>query len=337
LNRPRIATGAVSAAPPHMEYRRLRADEPLPASTLCAISFGTGQPAPAGSSLQGLHLHVNLQPLVGAGITELWHAEAAGGVETGEDDLIRAAACGRHLAGMVEIDERAAGGLAAAAHAAYAAIGRFTLRSGHRHLLRMYNYFSDINEGTGDTERYKQFCSGRAAGLRELPEHALPAATAIGRRDHSAVLQVYWLACSEPGRAIENPRQVSAFRYPRQYGPSPPSFSRAMQVGGGLLVSGTASVLGHASRHPDNLPAQLDEILRNLTSLRRAAGGAALLQTGRGTLLKIYLREAAAAGFVSDYLRARLPAPVQLLVLAADICRRELLVEVDAAHLGTGG
>jgi chorismate lyase / 3-hydroxybenzoate synthase len=108
-----------------------------------------------------------------------------------------------------------------------------------------------------------------------------------------------------------------------------------MLVTGGLLISGTGSILGHASHHAHDLPAQLDEILRNLASLRQASGAPAPLQSGRGTLLKIYLRDAAAAGLVSAYLRAQLPSQVQFLVLGADICRRELVVEIDAAHFAT--
>ena len=314
-----------------MEYRRLAADEALPATTLCAISFGTRRPSGAAVPAGGLGVEVNLPALVGTGMTELWHAE--GKLESGCEGLVQFA-CGSHyLAGKVEIDEHGAGGLAEAARSAYAAISRFTLRSGHRHLLRMYNYFSDINVGDGDAERYKLFCSGRAAGFRELTDPTWPAATAIGRQDHSGVLQVYWLAGDEPGQPLENPRQVSAFNYPRQYGPSPPTFSRAMQVAGGMLISGTGSVLGHASHHPDDLPAQLDEILRNHASLRQAGGVSAGALRGHGTLLKIYLRDAAAAGFVASYLRERLPAHAQFLVLGADICRHELLVEIDAAHL----
>jgi chorismate lyase/3-hydroxybenzoate synthase len=318
-----------------MEYRRLGAAEPLPPTVLCAISFGTRLQAAAIDSAQhGLRIHVNLPVLVGTGMTELWHAD--GPVEPGRDGAIHFATGGHFLAGGVQIDEQAAGSLEAAAAEAYGAICRFTARSGHRHLLRMYNYFSDINSGHGDAERYKRFCSGRAAGFHGQAEPSWPAATAVGRQDRSGLLQVYWLASSEPGRAIENPRQVSAYRYPRQYGPSPPCFSRAVLVSGGLLISGTASVLGHASHHPHDLPAQLDEILRNLGSLRQASGGSALLQSGCGTVLKVYVREPAAAGFVSAYLRAQLPARVQILVLAADICRRELVVEIDAAHFGPG-
>jgi chorismate lyase/3-hydroxybenzoate synthase len=317
--------------PPGMEYRRLGADEPLPASALCAITFGSQRVSPSGGA--ALPIHLNLPVLVGTGLTELWHTDAH--VEAGREGHVHFASGGHFLAGRIEIDEEAAGGLQAAAAEAYAAISRFTVRCRHRHLLRMFNYFSGINSGTGDTERYKLFCSGRAAGFQGLEQASWPAATAVGRQDHTGLLQVYWLAGTEPGRAIENPRQVSAFNYPRQYGPAPPSFSRAMLLSGGLLISGTGSILGHASHHPHDLPAQLDEILRNLASLRQASGGPAQLQSGRGTLLKIYLRDAAAAGLVSAYLRAQLPSQVQVLVLGADICRRELVVEIDAAHVGS--
>jgi chorismate lyase/3-hydroxybenzoate synthase len=333
LNNPGVAARAFPGGLPRMEYRRVGAHEALPATTLCAISFGAQRRVESGAPPRALRVHVNLPTLVPTGLIELWHADEP--VEVGRDGAVQFAVGGHYLAGQVVIDERAAGGLAAAAGAAYEAISRFTLRSAHRHLLRMYNYFSAINAGAGDTERYKQFCSGRAAGFKALPDRSWPAATAIGRQDQSRSLQVYWLASDEPGRPLENPRQMSAFHYPRQYGPAPPHFSRAMQVADGMLISGTASVLGHSSHHADDLPAQLDEILRNLASLRQA--GTTPPAPGRGTLLKIYLREPTAAGFVAGYMRAHLPPQVQFLVLGADICRRELLVEIDAVHLGHGG
>jgi chorismate lyase/3-hydroxybenzoate synthase len=316
-----------------MEYRRLGTAEALPATTLCAITFGAPRPGFAAPP-PGLRVHVNLRPLVGTGLTELWHAD--GKVEAGREGAVHFASGGDYLAGRVEIDEREAGGLVAAARAAYAAISDFTRRSGHRHLLRMYNYFSAINDGAGDAQRYKLFCSGRAAGFQSLMNPTWPAATAIGRQDQSPLLQVYWLAGNEAGRPLENPRQMSAFLYPRQYGPAAPTFSRAMQVRGGMLVSGTASVLGHASHHADDLPAQLAEVLRNLASLRQAGGVTALAGSGRSSLLKIYLRDATHAGFVASQLREQLPTQTGILVLGADICRSELLVEIDAVHLGHG-
>ncbi len=331
MNRSRVAARVLPAGPLRMEYRQLGAGDPLPTTALCAVTFGArSPPTPEVAAPCGLRIHVNLPILESTGLWELWHTN--GEVQTGHEGPVRFAAGGHFLAGLVEIDERAAGGLEEAAREAYAAISRFTLHSGHRHLLRMFNNFSRINAGDGDAERYKLFCRGRAAGFKGLADLSWPAATAIGRQDDNPVLQVYWLAGHEPGRALENPRQVSAFHYPRQYGPSPPSFSRAMRIAGGMMISGTASVVGHASHHADDLPAQLDEILRNLASLRQASGSGALAQSGRGTVLKIYLRQPAAAGFVASYLRERLPTQIQFMVLAADICRRELLVEIDAAH-----
>src|SRR3546814_7354125 len=76
----------------------------------------------------------------------------------------------------------------------------------------------------------------------------------------SDLVQVYWLAARTPGTPVENPRQVSAYRYPRQYGPQQPSFARAMLPPPGsampLLLSGTASVVGHATAHVGELLAQ---------------------------------------------------------------------------------
>jgi hypothetical protein len=109
LNNPRIASRAFPAAPPRMEYRRLGADEALPATTLCAITFGTRRPA-AAVPATALAVEVNLPALVGTGMTELWHAD--GRLESGREGLVQFA-CGSHyLAGKVEIDEHSVGGLA---------------------------------------------------------------------------------------------------------------------------------------------------------------------------------------------------------------------------------
>ena len=37
----------------------------------------------------------------------------------------------------------------------------------HPRLLRIWNYMPDINAGSGDTERYRRFCVGRARALRQ--------------------------------------------------------------------------------------------------------------------------------------------------------------------------
>jgi chorismate lyase / 3-hydroxybenzoate synthase len=323
------ALPSLSAAAPRIEYLPLDPGKPLPAEVLFAVQFGCGQaPVPARCA------RVRLEPLAGAGLTEVWYAN--GPVHTGFDGQIRFAADDHHLAAAIEVDERQHGGLAAAAAYVYSHIAEFQLRSKYRHLQRIWNYLDDINSGAGDEERYRVFCSGRTAGLKGLGLERFPAATAIGRRDGSHRLQVYWLAGREPGFALENPRQMSAYNYPRQYGPTPPAFSRAMLVAPDLLmISGTASIVGHASQHAGSVQRQMTEIFRNLDSvLSRARAHAPELpgKFGRSTLIKAYLRDPADLEVVENALRERLPPETPFLVLLGDVCRADLLVEFDCLH-----
>jgi chorismate lyase/3-hydroxybenzoate synthase len=299
--------------------------------------FGFGALAPSSAAIDDpRYLHVPLSPLREAAAPyEVWRS--AGPVATGREGAIRYSHDGALMFGVLEWEEPDGGILHASAHA-YAALVAFWRDSGYPHLLRIWNYFDAITLGEGDGERYRQFCVGRVQGLGDVDTRTLPAATAIGSRDGRRVLQVYWLAAREPGLPLENPRQVSAYRYPREYGPQSPTFARALLPPSPrvpLLLSGTASIVGHASQHADSLRAQLDETLTNLDSLLGAARERAptlsphLDGTSR---LKVYVRDAADADAVAAQLEARLGTRVPWLMLHADVCRRELLVEIEGMH-----
>jgi chorismate lyase/3-hydroxybenzoate synthase len=327
-----VAASLRSAPTPRIEYRRFDARAPLPKDVLAAVVFGDAPPQHDPRCVR-----VGLTPLRGAGLMEVWHAN--GPVSFGFDGTLRWAADADHLLGAIEVDERRHGGIGGAAVFAYEALMRFVASSRHPHLLRVWNYFDSINAGAGDEERYKIFCLGRASALKTHARgDSYPAATCIGRRDDSSMLQVYCLAGRAPGVPLENPRQTSAYRYPRQYGPAAPSFSRAMLASERLvLISGTASIVGHASRHPGDVRAQLAETLTNLANvLQRAAGLAPGItpRLGAESLLKIYLRDESLLPSVESLVREHLPAQTPLLILHADVCRAELLVEVDCLHGG---
>jgi hypothetical protein len=88
---------------------------------------------------------------------------------------------------------------------------------------------------------------------------AVPAASAVGIADGPLDL-CFFAGRGEPPLPLENPRQISTYDYPPQYGPRAPTFSRATlaQIGGQwtLFISGTASIVGHQSLHPDDILAQ---------------------------------------------------------------------------------
>lgn len=292
------------------------------AGTLALFGFGTGSPA----SDDPRFLQVALECFDAPAPLEIWQVDAP--VTHGVEGALRWSTGGGWLFAAIELDEIERGGPSATAQQAYEHLHRFVAGHSARHVLRVWNYLDAINHGAGDAEHYKQFCDGRAAGMGHFFAEGFPAATAIGHHGAPHRLQVYLLACDQPGTRVENPRQVSAWRYPRQYGRTPPGFARAMLLPAqdALAISGTAAVVGHASAHQDDLDAQLDETLTNLEALLGSANMAAGFDTQ--SPLKAYVRHPTDASRVSEFMQRRLPG-VPVLLLHGDICRRELLVEID--------
>jgi chorismate lyase/3-hydroxybenzoate synthase len=102
-----------------------------------------------------------------------------------------------------------------------------------------------------------------------------------------------------------------------------------------LLLSGTAAIVGHASQHSGEVRAQVDETLANLDSLVAAArqqGAMLPAALGAGSLLKVYVRDPEDAPAVAARLDERLDPAVPRLLLHAQVCRRDLLVEIDGVH-----
>jgi chorismate lyase/3-hydroxybenzoate synthase len=297
--------------------------------------FGFGDASPQRHA-DPRYLHVPLQPHATVAPFEVWRTDGA--IDSGRDGEIAWSGNGQLSFGVIEVEEGAAGVVGAATHA-YERLTGFVRDSETPHLLRIWNYLDAITQGDGDAERYRQFCVGRARGLGAFDATQLPAATAIGRCDDARVLQIYWLSASAPGIPVENPRQVSAYRYPRAYGPQPPSFARAMLPPTArqapLLLSGTASVVGHASQHADALLAQVEETFANFDALLDAARQAQPSLPpafGAGTRLKVYVRDRSDLDAVDAALQARFGDRVPRILLHAAICRRELCVEIDGVH-----
>ena len=213
---------------------------------------------------------------------------------------------------------------------------------GCSHLLRAWNYLPAINRGQGDQERYRRFCLGRGHALETLSigEDDLCAGTAIGGDDPH--LRVFALAGTQPGLHIENPRQLSAYRYPRAYGPRSPSFARATALPRSdgsmlLMISGTASVVGHETLHAGDVDGQLDEIVVNLNALLAESvmrlGRPALGQFGAHSLLRVYVRRAEDWPRVAARLEKAWPETPRV-GLRGDVCRSDLLVEIEAVTAG---
>jgi len=212
-------------------------------------------------------------------------------------------------------------------------------QSGSASLQRLWNYLPDINGDQRGVERYKRFSAGRARafeGVFGIPaERHFPASSAIGTTGDTLV--VAFLAAREPGRHVENPRQVSAFRYPPQYGEKSPSFARGTlspaALGHAFLLSGTASVVGHESRHIGDPGAQLEETLANLRALIDSTAteeGVHFEGLASLTRVKVYIRRPEDYPLIRARLEQVLAPGAQCLYLEAEVCRPELLLEIEA-------
>jgi chorismate lyase/3-hydroxybenzoate synthase len=228
-------------------------------------------------------------------------------------------------------------GLHAATELAYREIFGTLDKLAYPHLLRVWNYLPQINVDTHGAERYQQFNSGRRNALvaygRDLTGN-VPAACALGSVTGSPLV-IYFLASREAPVAIENPRQVSAYEYPPQYGPKP-AFSRASvlrEAGAALLfISGTASIVGHRTVHVGDVGAQTQETLVNIEALIGEANresGASRFRI-QDLACKVYVRNSADLPLIQSQLDSALGPQAQVVYLQADVCRQDLLVEVEA-------
>lgn len=151
-----------------------------------------------------------------------------------------------------------------------------------------------------------------------------------GRRPRQPLV-VYFLASRKAATAVENPRQISAYDYPPQYGPKP-AFSRASILGDILFISGTASIVGHETVHVGDVVAQTRETLTNIEALLSEANrvsGANRFST-RSLAYKVYVRNRADLSLIQSQLEPALDPKARVLYLHADICRQDLLVEIEA-------
>lgn len=283
----------------------------------------------------------------GSFVREQWATD--GDCWSGEFEGIRYRRNREILFGVVELDEqavvaeRSGSGLQQATREAYSRLFRLLSAQELPHLWRVWNYLAEINDERDGLERYRHFNIGRydafvACGRASTGE--VPAACTIGLRH--GPLSIAFIAGHTPARAVENPRQVSAYHYPASYGPRSPTFSRAALLALPeqeiLFVSGTASIVGHATVHAGDITGQCDETLDNVEAVIAEANRLSGRLSFKLPALsyRVYLRDDSHFPVVRDLVDSRLGG-AEILYVQADICRRDLLVEIEAIAVNAAG
>ena len=322
-----------------LSFRKISNDEPIDVDHfLGAVTYGTGGHYPHPASFGVVPMPVLPE---GGVVHTAWFAK--GPFTSGSQGNLQYRYDENVLFGFIALNEAdfpqtsEASAIQQVSHAAYSSIFNTIKMTEFRYLVRCWNYLPRINVDDGGLERYKQFNIGRqdafiAAQFSHLA--GSPSACALGTMDGKLV--VYFLASRAEPHSIENPRQISAYHYPEQYGPRSPNFSRAvllplhgMEV---LFISGTASIVSHESLHHEDVVAQTAETLRNIeiiveqANLKSRLGGF----TTRELCMKVFVRHAQDLENVARVLCEHLGDSIEVTWLQADICRSELLVEIEA-------
>lgn len=248
---------------------------------------------------------------------------------------------GSHFFGVILIEEKENDvyPLQSATERAYDQIFSLLSEFDYPYLWRTWNYIPNIHGYENGSERYWRFNAGRRLAYEGAPngiDSIAPAACALGHR--GGKLLITFLAAKTPALPIANPRQVEAYHYPQIYGPKSPLFSRAVLVNNIdqklLLISGTASVVGHKSEHWDDVFLQIKETMCNISALLTEAR--LHLEEGEKIDLaelayRVYVRYPNHVDIIRKemqrYLGERLD---DILFVQADICRQELLLEIEA-------
>ncbi len=137
---------------------------------------------------------------------------------------------------------------------------------------------------------------------------------------------------------LENPQQTSSFEYSSEFSIKSPKFSRAMAVTLGdyvtTWVSGTASILNSESMHLGDIEKQTEQTIDNIERLisrenfrRHGLGGAGAKLTDLAKV-RVYVRRPEDYEKCQAVCRRRF-GDLPTIYAQADICRRDLLVEIE--------
>jgi chorismate lyase/3-hydroxybenzoate synthase len=223
-------------------------------------------------------------------------------------------------------------------------------------LLRTWIYIGNITHGHHDETRYQVVNAARRDVFRKLKLNSgevrsrFPASTGIGTQGTS--INLGFLSCRLRAKSdyrvvsLENRRQASAFNYPKEESLVAPLFSRAVAILGTaeamVFVSGTASIIGAKSVHVADIEQQTIQTLENISILlcERLLSDYDCYPARTGlecvVCYTVYVKRRDDFAVVRAICESLLPDRAVATYVEADVCRNDLLVEIEATAVMAG-
>lgn len=204
-------------------------------------------------------------------------------------------------------------------------------------IVRQWNYIDHITAVNDGVQNYQLFNDARSIfyAAADWP-NGYPAATGIGCDSGGVMVMVYAVKGSKGAdRPIDNPLQIPAHKYSgkvlasgKEIVRTTPKFERGRLLGNVVFVSGTAAIKGENSEFSDDARVQANEAIDVVEHLVEPSNISKDCSGFRFGLMRVYVRRQKDMGTVRDVFTAHF-GNIPIHFLAADICRPELLLELE--------
>ena len=210
-------------------------------------------------------------------------------------------------------------------------------------IVRQWNYIERITDFSTRGQHYQLFNDARSEFYSRCAwTNGYPAATGIGAQWGGVVVVFDALRNSAShSYPVDNPLQISAHSYSQKVlinnvdkHKTTPKFERARYVAGAspmVYISGTAAIRGEASCMED-LTSQTRLTMENIDYLTSGDNlknsGVAEVGSLKYRAMRAYLKNRTDWNLAKEWLDKNYPT-VDMLYLWADICREELLIEIE--------
>lgn len=217
-------------------------------------------------------------------------------------------------------------------------------------IVRQWNYIERITDFEGEHQHYQSFNDARSHFYAKTEwDNGYPAATGIGTQFGGIMVSVVAVIPENKNYRcipLNNELQVAAYAYSQNVlvgaedeafqKKSTPKFERAKAVlnerQGVVYISGTAAIRGENSLNGVGIEEQTRITLENINYLISQEN---LVKAGINTdnncsidMLRIYLKYEEDMQVVKKHMDTSVPA-IPISYLLADVCREELLIEIE--------
>lgn len=211
-------------------------------------------------------------------------------------------------------------------------------------IIRQWNYIENISSFENDYQNYQAFNDARSHFYAKADwSQGYPAATGIGTQAGGVMVEL--IAITGTGlinKALDNPLQIAAHKYsqgvllgaldPCTQQRTTPKFERARIIGlpeqQTVYISGTAAIRGESSLISADIIEQTHMTMQNIDHLISDRNYPVQGALREFKLLRIYVKNPKEMEEVRGYMKVNYP-DISKLYICADICREELLIEIE--------